>query len=248
MAAVGSLKTSSARNLPLTSNLEGEHKEVIGVSDSPPAESGDDSEELVYDTTCVGRKTKTRTYRYQRAKVDWTLTDNSDNGENENNTLENTAPVMDQLAATLAQLAQSQADSTAQLAQSQADSAARLAQSQADNAAQLAWMEARMEEHQERRMVQQEQLLAQLARRTGQRKDVMAHWKDTNDIEAYLGTFECATTREDKDPEEWTQELVPLLSGSALTVYNGLDANVDFYTLKEALLTHFGVTVMGSKL
>ena len=78
-----------------------------------------------------------------------------------------------------------------------------------------------MEERHERRMEQQEQLLAQLARRTGQRKDVMAHWKDIDDIEAYLGTFECAMTWEDKDPEEWTQELVPLLSGSALTVYNG---------------------------
>ena len=54
--------------------------------------------------------------------------------------------------------------------------------------------------------------------------------------------------QEDKDPEEWTRELVPLLSGHALTVYNSLDVNVDFYTLKEALLMYFGVTVLGSRL
>ena len=76
----------------------------------------------------------------------------------------------------------------------------------------------------------------------------MAPWKDTDDIKAYLGTFERAMAREDKDPEEWTRELVPLLSGRALTIYNSLDVNVDFYTLKEALLTYFGITVLGSRL
>ena len=54
--------------------------------------------------------------------------------------------------------------------------------------------------------------------------------------------------RESTDENEWTTELVSLLLGSALTVYNSLDYNVDYPTLKEALLTHFGVTVMGSKL
>ena len=234
-------------------DLDQKYTEVVIESDSSSVESRDSAEDLVYNTVCEGRRQRTIAYRYQKDQYELTIVEDSDNNhlsskadefdtDVDNERSDTPAPdrAMEQLAAAMAQLARTQQQTMAQMVQIQ--------QQMLVHQQQMMQQQDQRLQQQEQRMEQQGELMIQVAREPRQRRDIMMPWKDTDDIEAYLGTFERAMARVGKDEEEWTQELVPLLSGRVLTVYHSLEYDVDFPTLKEALLTHFGVTVMGSHL
>jgi RNA-splicing ligase RtcB len=59
---------------------------------------------------------------------------------------------------------------------------------------------------------------------------------ETDDIEAYLQTFERTAVRENWDPEQCAILLAPFLSGTAQKAYQDMTANHNYEWLKKEML------------
>ena len=96
--------------------------------------------------------------------------------------VERPVDAMEQLAAAMAQLAQAQTSAQAR------------EERRAEREERRLELERAQRQEQEQRRAEQEERLAvvmgNLARRNTSKKDLMTPWKDSDDIEAYLGTFE----------------------------------------------------------
>ena len=99
-------------------------------------------------------------------------------------------------------------------------------------------------------MESQQQVLRATAGQQAARepRENLAPLTDNEDVDAFLSTFERTMVIRHVDEDEWTERLIPVLTGKARVVYNELEADVDYFTLKEALLERFGVTPGASQL
>ena len=73
-------------------------------------------------------------------------------------------------------------------------------------------------------------------------------FKEGEDIEKFILTFERQMTRAHIDQAEWVMALAESLSGLAHDVHSDQEAEVDYETLKEAILQAYGVTATSSRI
>ena len=69
---------------------------------------------------------------------------------------------------------------------------------------------------------------------------------ETDDIEAYLNTFERTAVWENWDPAQWASLLAPFLSGTAQKAYQDLtdDQASNYEGLKKEILRRYGYTLI----
>ena len=96
-------------------------------------------------------------------------------------------------------------------------------------------------------MVQLQQQMATILQQQQGPRITVANYQECEDIQDFLTTFERTMVRHDIDEQEWVNRLIPLLTGKARAACNEVNAQADYYPLKEALLEKFEVTPQASK-
>ena len=84
-------------------------------------------------------------------------------------------------------------------------------------------------------MVQLQQQMATILQQQQGPRITVANYQEGEDIQDFLTTFEWTIARHDIDEQEWVNRLIPLLTGKARAACNEVNAQADYYPLKEAL-------------